>query len=345
MSDDIRNKEAARGGEDPGRSDAMPKDHELYTPQGGGGGTGSGSIQEVPAVREAPVSMSKGDSTGDVAKPGAVTLPQVGPRPVGDQGEEANAGSRGGAPERKEASSLRLLLTLTIAGALAGAVLVFVFQWSQPRILAYRAQVLGGAIQEVLKSPERYETVFLLSDSTLTVQLPEGVDSLDASQVLDKVYLGYDGSGEPVGFAVEGGEPGFQDIIRLIFGYNPHTRQVLGMKVLGHLETPGLGDKIVKDTVFVGAFDGVLAPIDGVKPDRNTGDPSQVDMITGATISSRAVIAIINNRIVALGDLLAAYQPPGSNPTGSSTEGSAGGTLSDGSPPSATNGTGQEERP
>ncbi len=78
------------------------------------------------------------------------------------------------------------------------------------------------------------------------------------------------------------------------------------MKVLRHLETPGLGDKIVKNTPFVAEFDGVEAPIQGVKPDRNTGDPAQVDMITGATISSKAVIAIINDRIAELGDLLAA---------------------------------------
>ena len=80
------------------------------------------------------------------------------------------------------------------------------------------------------------------------------------------------------------------------------------MKVLRHLETPGLGDKIVKDSAFVAEFDGVGSPILGVKPDRNTGDPAQVDMITGATISSKAVIKIINERISKLGDLLAGYE-------------------------------------
>ena len=46
-----------------------------------------------------------------------------------------------------------------------------------------------------------------------------------------ELYLGYDAGGEPVGFAVQGAEAGFQDVIRLIFGYDPSTRQVLGMKV------------------------------------------------------------------------------------------------------------------
>jgi electron transport complex protein RnfG len=240
-------------------------------------------------------------------------------------------------------------MTLGLAGALAGVLLVFVFLWADPRIQAYRAMVLQEAVQEVLNGPAHYETVFLLQDSTLTAQLPEGVDSLDGSQVLDKVYLGYDEGGQPVGFAVEGAEPGFQDIITLIFGYDPQSRQLLAMKVLDHAETPGLGDKIIKDTAFVAGFEGARAPLQGVKPDRNTGDPTQVDMITGATISSRAVIAIINHRIEALGDLLAAYRPTGGNPGGapgeSPPQSSNEGTVGQDPPPPPGSGSGQEEGP
>ena len=111
-----------------------------------------------------------------------------------------------------------------------------------------------------------------------------------------------------MGFALQARGFGFQDIITLIFGYDPETDQVLGMKVLSHLETPGLGDKIVKDTAFVAGFEGARAPLQGVKPDRNTGDPNEVDMITGATISSQA---IINRRLTEVRDRLAAYEPTG----------------------------------
>jgi len=337
MSDEAR-KDAPGRKKDGG----TPKDEDLYTPQGGGGGTGSGPIREVAAVGE---KLSPAAGKG----PGSVELPQVGPEAataaaLGMEAPTDGAAAEAAAPGRPEASSFRLLMTLGLAGALAGVLLVFVFLWSDPRIQAYRAQVLREAVQEVLNGPARYETVFLLQDSTLTAQLPEGVDSLDQNQVLDKVYLGYDEGGRPVGFAVEGAEPGFQDIITLIFGYDPQTRQLLAMKVLDHAETPGLGDKIIKDTVFVAEFSGVRAPIEGVKPDRNTGDADQVDMITGATISSRAVIAIINHRIEALGDLLAAYQPTG----GTSSEAPAQNPAVRGGPDQASgagNSSGQEERP
>jgi electron transport complex protein RnfG len=281
----------------------------------------------------------------------ALVLHQIGPEAavaeaLGVGQEEVRAA---GAPGRPEASSFRLLMTLGLAGALAGVLLVFVFLWSDPQIQAYKAMVLKEAVQEVLNGPASYETVFLLADSTLTARLPDGVDSLDGSQVIDKVYLGYNEAGQPVGFAVEGAEPGFQDIITLIFGYNPDTRQLLAMKVLDHSETPGLGDKIIKDTAFVAGFSGVQAPLQGVKPDRNTGDPTQVDMITGATISSRAVIAIINHRIEALGDLLAAYQPtggaPAGNPAGTPTETPTPETGGPDPQPASGSGSGQEERP
>ena len=72
------------------------------------------------------------------------------------------------------------------------------------------------------------------------------------------------------------------------------------MKVLESKETPGLGDKIEKDSTFVEAFEGVGAPIVGVKKGRESGAHEEVVMITGATISSRAVIDIINHRVDAL---------------------------------------------
>lgn len=296
-------------GEVPTLEEAHPKDDELYTPQGGGSGTGSGPLREVAAVEGAPKAGPREDLREEVLRPGKVTLPQVGKAKV-EEGEVDTGPTPGeGVPgEEEEVSSFRLLMTLGVAGALAGALLVFVFLWSQPKILAYEAMVLREAVTEVLKGPDHFESIFLLDGELMTAEaLPAEVDTLD----LDRVFLGYDDSGEPVGFAMEAQGFGFQDIIALIFGYDPETDRVLGMKVLRHLETPGLGDKIVKDSAFVGEFDGVAAPVQGVKPDRNTGDPAQVDMITGATISSKAVIQIINDRLAQMKDLLAAYEATG----------------------------------
>jgi len=102
--------------------------------------------------------------------------------------------------------------------------------------------------------------------------------------------------------------PGFADVVRIIFGYDPSRRQVLGMMVLESKETPGLGDKIIKDSLFVAEFDGVAAPLVGVKAGSGAGDPGEVDMITGATISSRTVIAAIEDRLAVLRPLIEAHE-------------------------------------
>jgi Na+-translocating ferredoxin:NAD+ oxidoreductase subunit G len=202
-------------------------------------------------------------------------------------------------PEKPPVAASRLVVTLAVAGALAGLLIVLVHQWTAPRIQAHQARAIAAAVQEVLQEPERTETLFVI-DGALTNAPPAGVDTL----TLDRVWAGYDASGQRVGYAMLAGEPGFQDVIRLMFGYDPDTDTVLGMQVLESKETPGLGDKIEKDSVFVGSFHGAAMPMVPTKPGSGTGDPREVDTITGATISARAVINIINNRVREMKPLL-----------------------------------------
>ncbi len=203
-------------------------------------------------------------------------------------------------PVEVSASTARLVATLTVAGAAAGLFIVLVFQWANPRIEEYRAMVLAEAVGEVLGGPDRYETVFL--DGGQFTRAPQS-DTVD----LERVYVGYDEVGTPVGVAIQGGEPGFQDIIDVIFGYDPSTGDVLGMKVLESKETPGLGDKILKDSTFIREFIGVATPLLGVKRGRERDLAEEVVMITGATISSRTVIDIINHRVEALGPAISDF--------------------------------------
>ena len=96
---------------------------------------------------------------------------------------------------------------------------------------------------------------------------------------------------------------GYQDLIGLIYGYSPARGQLTGMRVLASRETPGLGDKIITDPVFVDAFRGLAVPLsqDGARVAHaaqavaagKRSQPWQFDAITGATISSRAVAGII----------------------------------------------------
>jgi electron transport complex protein RnfG len=213
--------------------------------------------------------------------------------------EPGGGGAGGQPPVQVSTSSVRLVGTLALAGALAGLAIVLVFQWAKPRIDEYQARMLAEAVTEVLGGAARYETVYI-QEGRLT---PQPTDTTG----LDRVYVGYDEVDRPVGVALVAAESGFQDVIRLIFGYDPGTGEVLGMKVLESKETPGLGDKIEKDSTFIREFLGVGTPLVGVKPDRATDAREEVVMITGATISSRAIIDIINHRLEALGDPVSTY--------------------------------------
>ncbi|MDT8368548.1 MAG: FMN-binding protein [Longimicrobiales bacterium] len=211
------------------------------------------------------------------------------------EGPENDGPSTFEAPART--ASPRLVATLALAGALAGLVLVAVHQWTQPRILEHQARVLQEAVTEVLGGPESTHTYFRV-EGAWTARPPADADTASA----DRVYIGFDATGAPIGVALAAGEPGFQDIIRIIFGYDPGAGVVLGMKVLESRETPGLGDKIEKDSTFVAEFRGVTTPLIGVKAGRARGDDAEVHLITGATISSRAIIDIINHRLEARGE-------------------------------------------
>jgi Na+-translocating ferredoxin:NAD+ oxidoreductase subunit G len=163
--------------------------------------------------------------------------------------------------------------------------------------------VVRAAVREVLKAPARFDTLYLVGGA-LVKTLPAGT----GPKGLERVYLGRDAAGRRVGFALEGTENGFQDPVTVLFGYDAAARRVIAMKVIANKETPGLGDKIAFDSAFLGGFVDAAAPLAGVKKDRAKGAPNEIVMITGATISSRAVVRIINNAIARWQPLLDAYR-------------------------------------
>ena len=212
------------------------------------------------------------------------------------------------APAQASTSPVRMVATLAIAGAVAGAAIVSVFGWAQPRIQANQAARLEAAILEVLGGATRYETAFL--DGAAFTLEPQA-----DTAALDRVYLGFDADGAPHGVAIATQASGFADVVRVIFGYDPASGDLLGMKVLENKETPGLGDKIEKDSVFVGEFVDVGTPLLGVKKDRATGAHEEIVMITGATISSRTVVDMINRRLEAIKDPVGAFWTSASSST------------------------------
>ncbi len=95
-------------------------------------------------------------------------------------------------------------------------------------------------------------------------------------------YTVFDGE-SPIGYCVEVTSGGFGGDISLMVGYS-NDCSVLGVSVISHSETPGLGAKIL-DEDFISQYQGQSGEI-------LLGE--DVDAIVGATISSRAVTDGVN---------------------------------------------------
>lgn len=185
----------------------------------------------------------------------------------------------------------RLVLTLAAAGLFSGLAIVGAYRLTLPTIQANQAEALRRAVFQVLPGAERMERlVWQMENETGRLVPASGTTGSEPS-----VYAGYTADGRFVGYAVPASGAGFQDTIRLLYGYDPERDRIVGMEVLESRETPGLGDRIYKDEAFVGRFrDLAVQPRVELVKEAPTA-PHQVDAITGATISSKAVVDIVNS--------------------------------------------------
>ena len=157
-----------------------------------------------------------------------------------------------------------LLITAVVAAALAGVNMI-----TEPEINRLNAEKTQQAIETVL--PGGFDT--------------ELTDFNDASGIISKVYRGANG------YAVEVGPTGFDNTITMVVGID-NEGKVMGISVVSHTETKGLGEVAAagtpKGAAFREQFVGVGEAVSVTK------DNGTIDAITGATITSRAICVGVN---------------------------------------------------
>jgi electron transport complex protein RnfG len=119
------------------------------------------------------------------------------------------------------------------------------------------------------------------------------------------VYRAIDTEGSCAGWVIPASGPGYADAINLLIGVDREARTITGLYVLGQKETPQLGNKIT-EAGFQDQFAGkrTSSPLSTTKIE--PAGESEVLAITGATVSSRSVVQIVNETISELRDKLAA---------------------------------------
>ena len=185
--------------------------------------------------------------------------------------------------------SLQMIIVLTLVGVVSGGGLVSMGRYSEPLIARHQEASMKEAVRQVLPQFDATKEKIIEAEGK-------------------KIYAEYDDQGNPVGYAFKAEGPGFQDKIFVMIGLAPDLNHLTGIKIMDPLkETPGLGEKIKVEAWFSEQFKGkdVSTPLK-IKPQR----PVDVDAITGATISSRAVLRIINKNVPLIREAVEAHTGP-----------------------------------
>jgi len=203
-----------------------------------------------------------------------------------------------------------LAVTLTLFATVAAALLAFGDAKTRPEIALRLAEDLNAILSQVVPAKLHDNE---LSKDTLIITGPDGTPVT--------VYRARQGE-HIIGFAYPvTSESGYAGPIELVMGVSAKG-EILGVRVLSHTETPGLGDQIeIQKSDWILSFNGLsfanLAPDKwGVKKDGGT-----FDQFSGATITPRTVVKTVKQGLTFFHDHQSAlFAPAPISPTPKSGE-------------------------
>jgi len=124
------------------------------------------------------------------------------------------------------------------------------------------------------------------------------IESITRKKQTVVIYRAMSRADECVGWGFNAAGSGFADKIELVVAVDGSFAKIAGFDVLSSNETPGFGDQIKYD-YFRDQFKG--APAETLEL-VGTGEPGEIDSkivaITGATVSSDAVVEIVSHTVM-----------------------------------------------
>jgi len=175
--------------------------------------------------------------------------------------------------------SARMIIVLTCVGLLSGGFLTGVGLWTKDKIAYNVQQEIEAAIRTVVSGAQSSEKLY--EEEAFTV------------------YAGLADDGSLKGYAVYASGAGFQDQITLMFGTDETLSQLSRLTIIKQTETPGLGANIEKEDLFLRFWEDrdIETTLTLHKPAASSPNElaaKEINTITGATISSDAVLGIVN---------------------------------------------------
>jgi len=167
-------------------------------------------------------------------------------------------------------------LSLFIIAAISTVLLSLVRDFTLTPIENQRRKTLENAMKAVLNEASIFE------------EFP-----IEKTGSIVRVYEGKNGT-ESIGYVIELSPAGYSGAVEMMVGISKAKNEITGMRVLRHSETPGLGALAVKES-FYSKFEGrKLVPLNVV---RALPEENDIEAITSATITSRAVTNAVNEAI------------------------------------------------
>ncbi len=174
-----------------------------------------------------------------------------------------------------------VVFILTLVASVCGFSLAFVFSLAEEKIEKNQKAYIERAIYNICKDCRRVE------------------EKKKGKKIVYRLYgaknfIGY-------GYLVSG--QGYQGKIKVFVVVDKNLEKLLGIEIIESSETPGLGAKI-NESFFKNQFRNLslVVPLECVK--RKREKDNEIEAITSATISSRAVVNIVNKGIEELKNLL-----------------------------------------
>lgn len=178
--------------------------------------------------------------------------------------------------------STRMVVVLTAIGLLSGGLLTSVGLLTEERIALNKQREIEAAIIQVVPGTRSSEKLYEEKDLS--------------------VYGGKNEEGSLIGFGILTSGIGFQDKITFMLGTNTSLTKINRLNIIDQKETPGLGAKITDRKFFLQYWENKDCSISlslhrpAVSAPEELG-PSEINTITGATVSSEAVLDAVNSTL------------------------------------------------
>lgn len=178
--------------------------------------------------------------------------------------------------------ALRILIFVIVMGTVSGALLVGVNSYTLPLIAKNEELKLKASVLDVFEiSYDKTNLVDIFNDNVNTLEKNE--------------YTFYNAKDGAVAFELKG--PGLWGPVSGIISLEKDLNTIRKIKITHQEETPGLGGRIAEsDYLKQFKTKRVLPQIVFKKAGESSGE-NEVDAITGATGSSKALEKLLNNNI------------------------------------------------